>query len=449
MTEPENKESLDAIEYHKFVTPRYNDETIAEEIKRHTTEIGSEEAGREFSVFGSYADILRRMSDANTQQSRLIADALKLIEDKTLISDGFEKIGDDGYSLKNSLLNIDRTFKGEELSGKEAKMFILARNNNIRKIPLYNSGFSIVLRAPKLVDINIIYNRLGSEFNEYGRMLGGLFYMYSDMKIKEILFEFIEMLTINSNLKNWDKGTRLMNHISINDYQLILLQIAILMHKNGYPFKEVCFKCKNIREENIDLSLLQLTDFSRIPEDLRKWMSEGNIVDTKDLEKYREKLNLSESFDISDYRIKMKIPSIGTYTKYGNSYNDEMAKSIHDFTDIDVIQQYLKYGYCSIYLPWIESISVISEDRTNVNFVVRDQDSIVTVLNEIQSLGLSDTFGEKMSDFITRSSITNIGYIGTPCSKCGENPPNAINGIIPVDIQNSFFSVLVMRLLQN
>lgn len=445
-----DEDSNNAIDFYKGIIPFFSMDEISEKFQELKKKFGDVELNRQLGEIGSFTELVKRMLDTHTQQSLFIGEIFEKLTDKQNIGEGYEvpKSEDDkGYSLKNSILAINQNFNGAEISGTKANLLILSKNSNVKKVFLYNSGFYIVIRAPKLIELNTLYNLIGTEFDEYGRMLGALFYMYSDMKIKDAIIDFIELLTINSNLKNWDKGNRLKNNISIHDYQLILLQIATLMYKQGYLFKDICLHCEKVSEVTIDLNTLQLTNFGMIPDDKRRWLADAAVVDANDINEYLNALNLKKSFDISDYKVSLKIPSIGEYVKYANQFNDEMAKSVQDMTDVDSIQQYLKYAYCVIYTPWIESISVM--DNGNVNFVVKDPENIITILNDIQSIGLSDEFGDKISDYIKETSITNIGYIGSSCTHCNEVPKGMINGIVPIDIQNTFFSILVMRLLQN
>ena len=449
----EMSEEDTSTDFYKLIFPLSKAEDISDEIKRYGGEIGAEELNRQFSQVGSYAEVIRRMSSAITQQSEFICEALDRLKDNSTIGESYEhnlNDGTEGYVLKNSEINVNRQFTGNEVSSKEAKMYILGRNGNIRKIVLYNSGFYIVIRAPRLIELNLLYNNIGTDFESYGRLIGALFYTYSDLTIKQHIVDFIHELIIGSNFDQWDRKERLLNCISIHDYQLILLNIAALMYKNGYMFKSVCLHCKDVTEMKIDLNLLQLTDFSRIPDEQRRWLAKGGVVKYKDIVAYQKSLGLYGTIDIGDYRVNTKIPSINEYLTNGIVYNKNLMTSIHDLTDDEDIQRYLRYSYCSFYESWIKSAGVIDyENPQKVLFSVSEKDGIKAVVEEIQNSGLSEEFSKKMSDFISDTSITNIGYLASPCQKCDTMPSHVHNGFVSLDIQNAFFSVLVMRLIQD
>ena len=107
----------------------------------------------------------------------------------------------------------------------------------------------------------------------------------------------------------------------------------------------------------------------------------------------------------------------------------------------------MKYNYSRLFEPWLCMIEVLNDDGT-VNFKTFEKESIAVVLDELQNSGDREVFTEKMDEFIQAASITNIGYLAKPCDACNIEPSGAVNGFVPFDAQNSFFTMLVMRLIQ-
>ena len=448
-------ESVDLTAKYHLTFPEQSIESIGDALRLESESLGEAEFERQLTKDGTYVELLKRMIDSHTDQTEFMSRMLKRITDTSSVGDAFEYsgnpdiIGDKGFVLKNRSMSVNKNLKGAEVSGYQAKMLILATNHNVRKIPLYNSGFNITLRGPSLVEMNLIYNRLGEDMTTYGRMMGAVFFMYADDKIKSIIWEFIESLVIGSNLIKYDRGGRLRDNVSFLDYQQIVLSIGVLMYRNGYTFTHVCTNpaCKTAHTALIDLSLLQLTDFSRIPHEQLATMAAGGDVDTDALEAYRKVLNVDEHFTVGRYRIYRVVPSMTSYLNNAEIFNSEMTAAIQGIDDAKIVDQYLRYNYNQMFAPWISRIEVLDESGV-VSFKVAERNAIGLVLTELQNSDDGEAFSEQMTRYIQDSTITNIGHLATECPACGALPTGLTNGFVPFDAQNSFFTMLVMRLIQ-
>lgn len=441
----------DVIEFHKGIIPLGSDYNITKALEKRFEELGEENFTKEIEELGTISNMLQSSSIENTSNTNFTSRALSKIKDPTLVGDEFnysdKENEENNYTLKNRTLDIANKDIRKQTTDKDIiNYFILAKRSNIRSILLYNSGFKIVIKNPRLSDLNTLYNQLGIKFDKYGRLLGALFYVYSDIVIKNTLWDFIESLVIGSNLINWNKDNNLKKHVSIQDYQLILLSIQSLIYKEGYIFKSICPHCNHIEEDTIDLNLLQQTDFGRIPIEARKFLAIDQTVTPEDLVKYKQLINKDRSFQIKDYKFYLEDPSMYDFLEYGTTYNKLMSMSISDMDDEKFIEEYVTYNTCSIFKPWIVKIEFLGENN-EVLLETSNSDNIITVLNDIQDDNeFNNEFSEKMEDFIQNNNLTIIGYLGSNCI-CGKSPDNMINGIIPIDVQSNFFSMLVTRLI--
>ncbi len=441
-------------ELYKLILPEQKPQDIGDAINRRGAVMDETEFYEQFKKPGTILELFKRMLDTHNAQTDFISAALGAIKDPSKVGDEFSYLpneaveGDAAFTLKNRVLQLDKSLKGVEVSGEQARMLILASNHNIKRTYLYNSGFNIVLRGPSLNEMNLLYNRLQEDMDQYGRIFGSLFYMYSDIKIKSIAWDFIYKLVIGSNLNKWDKGNRLRDNISFNDYMPILLAIATLMYKEGYDFVHPCIACEHVSTTKIDLNLLQLTDFNRIPLETLRELSTGKEMTPDDVSRYKKGLKLNTSFTIDKYQINRRIPSIGDYIETGTVFNEQLFTAIYEIKEENIIDQYLKFNYSRIFESWIASIEVIDEVSKEVSFKLTDRETIGIALTEIQGSEIRDEFIKQMNDYIQESAITNIGYLATPCECCNTVPTNTINGFIPFDVQSSFFTMLVMRLIQ-
>ena len=398
--------------------------------------------------------ILVGMMNTNSMQYAFLKEAIAYMN-KESSSDSYKDATDEEnvINMCNREITVDVSkLKTKQVSGKEAQYMILAKGKHLKRINLYNSGFNLVLRAPSLTEIDLVYNQLAEEQDLYGKMFGAAFYMYSDYYIKAILWDFIYSLVLDSNLKKWNKGARLRKAVSLHDYNNILLQIGALMFKNGYPFTNACTedKCRHVNETIVNLQDLQLTDFSKIPDDQFHLFSSNDTISLTDALKYQRMIadSIADIPSITGYTIDLKIPAMDDYIVAGNAFNTKMMESIKDIKDEDIVNEYLLYSYSKVYLPWIEAIHDL-DDNGNINFTVSDSKSITTALDVIQLGEDADDFRSKvMNPFIQKSLVTHIAYLAEKCPKCGILPSNLVEGFVPFDAQHHFFNHLVARLVQ-
>ena len=136
------------------------------------------------------------------------------------------------------------------------------------------------------------------------------------------------------------------------------------------------------------------------------------------------------------------------YFKFGSEFNADMIENIHDVTNSEKINRYIKYSYFKIFTPWIEKIEVLNNDDS-VNYIVNDTQGITFVIEQIQNDYDQDydNFIKPIVDFIINSSLSLIAIPINPCPKCNTLPENTIGGYLPIDIQETFFLMLTMRLL--
>lgn len=463
--QPEQKEDgQELLEFYRHVLPQYTLEEIVRALETEKSELGQEEFDRQVGTYGTQAELLVRMLDSHTDQSLFLKGALNKISSSENVGTmwdhqpvGEADENDKPFTLKNQISSVTKSLKGAEVSGREARLLILANNSNIKRIHLYNSGFNVVLRGPSLVELNLVYNRINDAIGEYGRILGAIFFMYSDFKIKSILWDFIESLVIDSNLDKYNKGNRLRDCVTLHDYSTILLNITSLMYKTGFPFTHVCTNtdCKHKVEETVDLSLLQLNDYGKIPHEKLAFLARAKPVKPGDLRSYVKSLDehwenefeLSKAVDVGNYRIHRRVPSMTHYMTHGEEFNDELAMQIHDITDENTVNQYLRYNYARLFEPWISYVEVLDEDG-GVSFKIVEREAITLILTQIQNSDHREKFAEKMNDYTQRSMITNTGYLTTPCPKCGQEPDNADNGYVVFDVQNSFFNIAIRALIE-
>jgi len=387
---------------------------------------------------------LVKMIEVFSDQFTLMNDILKNISNKL---EAFREDKEKGISIKDSYPNLTKDFEGKELSGKDAKIYILANKRNVKRIKLLNSGFYVLIQSPSLSDLTIMYNKISDQLGEYGRLFGTYFYLYSDLSIKRVIVELISKLIISSNLKGWQKGDNLIKHISIHDYPVLLHGLASLMFKDGYKYKYQCPNDDYSEIVNIDLNTLKYYNFNNVSEENLKFLSSSEPKSFKDVANYQKSLDFNDKITIDRYIFHMNVPSIYEYLKYGDSYNANLMDMIQD-GNTESIQDYLKFSYFKLFTPWISTIDVLKPDGM-VNFKISDIDGKCLILDDLQmnNVGSLDDVINPIVEFIKSSMLTHIVIPVNECPKCHKVPKSAVNGFFPLDMQETFFLMSTMRLI--
>lgn len=420
------------------------------------TRLGEEKFDSELADETSYLNKLAQVSRMNTIQSEFIKESLSRLTTGnvgcTCVVTG--EPGEDGESTTIKIQNKSVATSqgdGSSVSGKQARYMVLAKGRSVKRFNLYNSGFFVVLRAPTLSEINLTYTQIEEDIDKYGKIFGAAFFMYSDLHIKQILWDFIFSLALDSNLKGWRNGDRLKKSVSFLDYNHLLLSIGQLMFSHGYPMTTACedTECKLVSTTEIDLTELQLTDFSKLPEDKLSHMFNSEEVTHGEAISYQMYLSTRISLEgpVAGYRIIPKIPTMYEYLKFGDEFNSQLTTDIQDITVKKQLNEYLVFNYSRTYVPWIDSVEALNEDG-EVQFRTSDYDVFSDVLNLIQAdEGTPDVFRKMMNKYIQDSTVTLIGYVSSKCPSCKTEPSNAVNGFIPFDSQHHFFDLMAAKLL--
>lgn len=432
----------------KNLTPAanmYTDETILEKIDELRNRLSPVEIKEQLDDPTSQLYVLRKMLDTNTSALQLEKERLSNLSEDTTLN---RKYISDELRLVDAS-PVDRAdHKGKVVSGKEAELLILAKESDARRVWLLNSGFDVTFRGPTLSELNTFYNKVYTDTEVYGKEFGTHFFLFNDLIIKQSVLELARQLVTNASLKNWSKGNNLWKSISFQDYNVILWTISTLMFKKGYPFSMTCRspECKFTESVEIDLKKLRFNNYDRLPEECLKILGKAELRSQKDISDYTNALGFSEKIELhGDWVAITKVPSIWDFVEYGAQFNAALIEYVH-IDDTQGVLQYLKYNAYKLFAPWIKEIRAMNSDGS-VNFRVSDMKYITKIL-DTELLEETD-FGNKIKEFIRDSTLTYIGIPYEKCPSCGHIPENVYHGILPLEVQYTFFIQAVTKLSQN
>lgn len=430
---------------HRLYVSNHDGDKLIKAITDLKDELGESEFVKQWEEFDTYAGTLSVLSEGYTDQLEYLRRGLAyMTSDK--VGQAFKS---DDVNLTNASFKSKRP-KEKELSGNKATMMIRANRKNIKRVILYNSGFYIVMRAPSIDEINVLYNQLSDETKTYGSIFGLLFYLYADQYVRDHIWKFIESLVVDSNLVNFNRDGVLKKAVSASEYNNILVNLGSLIYRDGYPIVHTCINpdCKAVCEDTIDISLLQQTDFSKMTSDQMKSLLTPKRT-AKDIREYKANFSYdNDSITIDNFTFHYTVPSMHDFSKHGDTTLSDLMECVSNMSDISAIRQYLTFRYNSLFAPWIDSVDVLN-DTGEMDFMTKDKDSIIVALNELQNDSkLSNTLKDDIEKFMGVSEVTHVGYTMDKCSECNVEFTGTSNGFVPVDVQNLLFTMSVMKLIQ-
>ena len=211
-------------------------DTLTTLFEKRQTLLGDDAFVASATTSGTYDNILVTLLGEHSGEVDRINQTLPSINNPLFST----KLVRDGTTILGATTPRKTPGRGVTVSGPDAKYTLAIRSGRMKRIPLYNSGFSIDISQPDMTMLNTFLNKAHDDTNSYGRQFGAYFFYFNDLVIKEAIVELISPLILNSTLKGWNRGNTLMRSIKLVDLKLIMNTLAALMHSDGYEFTHIC-----------------------------------------------------------------------------------------------------------------------------------------------------------------------------------------------------------------
>lgn len=330
------------------------------------------------------------------------------------------------------------------ISGKQASMLINATVRGTKKVFLYNSGFWVIVRPLTNFELSEYINSIRNRDVDYGRTLGGHFYLYATLEIKRFFADKLKSIIIDSNLHNWKQGDTLLENISLQDFKTILWACACMMFKDGVEFTKICSFCDGIERISMNLSKLDFYNYDAIKDSAYPFIMNKKMVSADDVKEYKNRINYSVStFKVIDgWKYVLTVPSLDTYMKFGDMFMNNMVDVIKDISDSDKVNNFVRYTHSKQYVPWISEIHKLDENN-ELLFKLADG---ATIFENIDSIVQDNKdFFDYIESFIKASMLTYIAFPYIECPHCHKVPKNVVNGFVAYDIESAFFTMSVRK----
>lgn len=349
---------------------------------------------------------------------------------------------------KNQAKNIAN---GAVINSKDSLPFMFALISGIRQVHFYDSGFWVTVRSPRIDELHLYYTTCSTNTDTFGKMFGQMAYIPADIEIRKAGIELFKKCIINSNLANWNVGDTFEKNLSYFDYKTCLWALASLMFSDGANIDFTCLneKCSYVDSVKVDLSKLRIYDYTRLGEEALKYCYSDEIRSEEDILNYKNNiLKISSDIELTDeWILSLKVPSFYEAMQDGLEYVSELSKNIQ-LTDMETVTDHVAARYYRIVSPWIEKISYRNvADGKIMHF--KDKSIIPNAINSLQLTARDNdtSLTDKLHKFIKDNQISYYCYSYTECPNCHTAPSVAIDGLIPCDIQQAFFTLTAERIM--
>ncbi len=339
----------------------------------------------------------------------------------------------------NAIKNPDKI-----ITGKQASMLINATVRGTKKVFLYNSGFWVIVRPLTNFELSEYINSIRNRDIDYGRTLGGHFYLYATLEIKRFFVEKLKSIIIDSNLQNWKQGDTLIENLSLQDFKTILWACACMMFKDGVEFTKICSFCNSVEHVSMNLSKLDFYNYDAIKDSAYPFIMNKKTMTVDDVKEYKNRINYSvPTFKIIDgWKYVLTVPSLASYMNFGDMFMNKLVDTVKDVNDSDKINNFVRYTHSKQYVPWISEIQRLDENNELV-FKLADGPTIFENIDAI--VQDNKDFFDYLESYIKATMLTYIAFPYIECPNCHKVPKNIMNGFVAYDIESAFFTMSVRK----
>jgi hypothetical protein len=352
---------------------------------------------------------------------------------------------------------------GETLDGDRAVFRFLSHMEMgaVFRMPLWNTGMWLTLKSPgedALLEMN---RRMLNEKIDLGRETDGAVYSNFSVFAAQVIMSTVMENIYQMNLKT-DKNP--LTLISVHDIIPLAMGLAATIWNNGFVYRRACThdvaKCTHVVEEKLDISKLLFVNRKALSPKQLAIMAKtknGDITEA-DLVAYREENYKSQSRNVvirkgqlTEFMLRLRVPSVMEHFESGNVWINDLKDSVNKTLTIDAgdnerntfLDQHSKATMLRQYIHWIEGIQ-FGEDN-----MITEREALQKIMNRLSSQDdVRDEIITAIREYIDHTSLTVVGVPTYKCPSCkGENKvkgtQEAFEGIIPLDVYNTFFLLLV------
>lgn len=331
-------------------------------------------------------------------------------------------------------------------------------------IPLWHSGFRIVLNAPTLNDLFAYQTKVVKDTTEVGRSTLGFIYSnnqcISHKHFLDMVVDLLDSTTLDINLETDD----IRNYISILDLNIIYLGVMSSISVSGM---EVNISCSNIKEVvdgkpkcdyvgtvNLDPNKLLWVDEDNLENWQKKQMLKKSTgsVSLEEAQLYRDKVNAKSKESYwklpieADAKIYFRIPTVTEFLQDGTRWVDEIVNNVRNTITSETSKQEKEdtISAMSFFLRMATYNSFVDRVALEDN-IIKSRDLVLQALSTLDyENNVVDAFLNSAMSVIEKNSIAIVAIPSFRCPKCKEEQSNThqaehFHDLIPIAIDTFFF----------
>lgn len=408
----------------------------------------------------------------DTEKGREWANSLQESAETLMIRGGFnETVNREGAEF-HQVIETDRMplaagtpnlkfNNGDKVGGERAVLRIrsLIGLGTILQIPLWHSGFWVTIKAPSEATLLELQRRLIEEKINLGRNSHGLAFANTSVFISGWLIDFVLNHIYDTTLKG-EYDLRKM--IRVLDIPTIIWGLACTIWPNGFQYARACIadpeKCNHVVREKLNLSKLLWVDRTSLtPKQIHHMTNRGGSSMTiESVQDYLNEFTIGRGRtitvgDANNVSITFKVPNVEEYINSGYKWVNSIVEMIdasmtsepNDTVRNIHINELGKATNMRQYAHWIGSI-----DASGV--VIEDIESIDQSVDTLSSVDdIRKKYFDEVIKFIDDSTMAVVAVPSFECPECSKQQPVPMQRfphLLPVDVMNSFFTLLVQKL---
>jgi len=397
----------------------------------------------------TFPNVLVRSVDQCSDQQKLDQEALdEILVDPTRRARlaRAKKVSKDKIvgSLLLSPDKIKTPSKDLVLTGASSADTFLRYISTFIRVPLYNSGITLMLRPPTRAEMYSYNQACDIARYEFGRRFGLLSYIPHDVELKNAFMNMFEKLVTHANLENWKSPGVLRQAISFLDFDTLVWAVIVLIHPEGSDTTFVCNHkdCGKSDVQKVDLRKIIHHDFSKLGPDALNFVADSETVRTLDeLTTYRtEYLRDYEVVPFpNNISVTIATPTIASWIEFGQQYVSDLSKVI-SIRDIKAVQEAFEYRFFRSLAAWIPEIRVAKSGGRSI--VLKNPTAIPRVLDSLQADYASQEFKDTFDKIYKSKKISYIAFVYTECPHCHKQSDAVKNGMLAIDVHHHFFTVV-------
>ena len=343
-------------------------------------------------------------------------------------------------------------------------------------VPLWHSGFKIIVNPPTPSDILSFYNKMARELSEVGANTMGLIYSNYTSLTHKYFLEMLETLIDSATINLTESDASIIDYISILDLNALYLAVMTSMTRQGLAVNVSCNnvnviedgkpKCDFTAKGKIDPTKILWVHDDELPEWMKKQIDTNGTgsVSVQEVKKYQEEIfkmakNTTYTFmskigsDVEDeenplleIKLHLQIPSIAEYLSESEYWRMEISNIVKDAltskytpTEKEQMVSYVTYIMKMVsYNSFVKSLEVEGEELVERELLSKAL--ATTNKDDDESI---NKFIRNILKFIEDASIAIVAIPSFTCPKCKADQHShgnaAFKELIPIAMETLFF----------